>query len=81
MREWKVEGFKEVNYQSRKTGRQVEGVTIYLSAAPASPDVVGREVKEIYLSRSACVYKPVVGDKVSVFYNERGYVDDVSPVR
>lgn len=81
MRVWKVEGFKNVNYQSKKSGRQVEGVTIYLSSDPASPDVTGREVKEIYLSRSATVYKPNVGDKVHVFYNERGYVDDVTPVR
>lgn len=81
MRVWKVEGFKNVNYQSKKSGRQVEGVTIYLSSDPASPDVTGREVKEIYLSRSATVYKPNVGDKVQVFYNERGYVDDVTPVR
>lgn len=80
MREWKVEGFKAVNYQSKKTGRQVEGTTIYLSSDPISPDVSGREVKEIYLSRAATAYKPVVGDMVHVYYNERGFVDDVVAV-
>lgn len=80
MRDWKVEGFKAVNYQSKKTGRQVEGTTLYLSADPASPDLIGRECKEVYLSRSASVYKPKVGDIVHVFYNERGYIDDVAPV-
>ena len=80
MREWFVEGFKEVNYQSKKTGRQVQGCTVYLSSEPVSPDVEGREVKEIYLSSAATAYKPVVGDTVHVFYNERGYVDDVARV-
>lgn len=81
MRIWKVEGFKKVSYQSRKTGRQVEGNTIYLSSDPVSPDISGREVKEIYLSASATAYVPCVGDSVNVFYNERGYVDDLSRVK
>lgn len=80
MREWFVEGFKKVNYQSKKTGRQVEGTTVYLSSEPTSPDVEGRETKEIYLSSTATVYQPRVGDTVHVFYNERGYVDDVASV-
>lgn len=76
-RVWNVEGFKKISYMSKKTGRQVEGTTIYLSSDPISPDVNGREVKEIYLSAQATAYVPVVGDKVHVFYNDRGYVDDV----
>lgn len=80
MREWIVEGFKKVNYQSKKSGRQVEGNTIYLSSEPISPDVEGREVKEIYLSSTATPYQPRVGDAVHIFYNERGYIDDVTPV-
>jgi len=79
-REWLVEGFKNVSYQSKKTGRQVEGTTIYLSADPISPDVSGREVKEIYISRQNSAYLPEVGDHVNVFYNERGYIDDVTRV-
>lgn len=79
-RNWNVEGFKNISYQSRKTGRQVEGVTIYLSAEPITPDVSGREVKEIYLSKQSSAYTPVVGDTVNVFYNERGYIDDIVSV-
>lgn len=77
-RKWTVEGFKPVSYQSKKTGRQVEGTTIYLSADPISPDITGREVKEVYISKQNSVYCPQIGDQVNVFYNERGYIDDVT---
>lgn len=79
-RKWIVEGFKPVSYQSKKTGRQVEGVSIYLSSDPITPDITGKEVKEIYLSKQASAYSPAIGDQVNVFYNDRGYIDDVVPV-
>lgn len=79
-REWNVDGFKAVKYQSKKTGRQVEGTTLYLSSDPITPDIIGRECKEIYLSSQATSYVPALGDRVHVFYNERGYVDDVVAV-
>lgn len=81
MRVWSVDGFKKVNYQSRKTGRQVEGYTLYLSSDPATPDVMGREGKEVYLSSQASTYVPAVGDHVHVFYNDRGYIDEVVKVK
>ena len=78
-RKWIVEGFKEVKYQSKKTGRQVEGTSLYLSSDPITPDIIGKEVKEVFISRQNCVYAAQVGDVVNVFYNERGYIDDVVP--
>lgn len=81
MRVWSVVGFRKVNYQSKKTGRQVEGHTIYLSSPPADVDVTGQECKEVYISKQACTYIPAVGDRVHVFYNDRGYIDEVVKVK
>ena len=77
MRNWKVVGFKKINYTSRKTNRMVDGFTIYLSSDPETPDITGQEMKEIYLSSSATAYRPALNDKVNVIYNDRGFVEDI----
>lgn len=77
MRVWQVEGFRLVNYKSKKTGRQVEGMNIFVSSAPVDQNIEGREVKDIYLSSARSDYVPAVGDFVHIFYDERGFVDDI----
>lgn len=80
-RAWKVVGFKRVSYMSKRTNKQVNGNTIYVASPGVTPDVTGLEVKEVWLSDSTAVYKPQEGDMVNIYYNERGYVDDIVPAR
>lgn len=80
MRKWNVVGFKNVNYKSKKTGQQVEGYNLYLTASGETPYIEGEECKDIFISRRSCAYDPVVGDEINIIYNERGYVDNVVSV-
>lgn len=75
-RKYKVEGFKNVAYTSKKTGKDVKGTTLYVSAEPNTPDVQGREVKEVWVGQYS-TYRPAVGDTIGIFYDERGRVDEV----
>lgn len=75
---WKVDGYKEVSYTSRKTGKPVSGVSLYVSRSidGEGDNCFGREVKELWLNERA-TYLPMVGDEVCIIFNDRGYVDDV----
>lgn len=79
-REWKVVGYKRVSYTSKKSGKQVNGNTLYVASPGVTPDVTGLEVKEVWLSDASSVYMPKEGEMVNIFYNERGFVDDIVPV-
>ena len=74
---YKVEGYKEVNYFSKRKNENVSGTSLYLSRDIAGEDgCKGRECKEVWLNDQS-TYLPCVGDSVCVIYNERGSVDDV----
>ena len=77
MKTYKVEGYKKVSYFSKKKNDTVSGTSLYLSR-DISDEVgaTGRECQEVWLNELS-TYSPLVGDKVIVIRNDRGYVDDV----
>ena len=74
----KVVGIKEVNYTSKKTGKEVHGVEIH-GVFPSSRAKVGMLVDTQYLSTQIveeCGGKlPEVGDEINFFYNKYGQVE------
>lgn len=72
-------GFEPVKYVSTKTGQEVEGLKLYLTVNSA--DVVGKKVKEEFISKQANgVYKQIeqyfngdvdklIGAKLDIDYN------------
>ena len=76
LRRWKVVGYKNIQYKSKKTGQDISGKELQLASDEATPDLVGLEVKQVYLS-SRFAYQPQLNEFINLVYNERGYVEEI----
>lgn len=76
MRKWKVIGYKNVQYKSRNTGKDVSGTELHVVSEPVSPNMVGLEAKVCWLGQHV-TYKPTEGQFVHICYDERGNIDEV----
>lgn len=74
----KVVGIKEVNYTSKKTGKEVNGVEIH-GVYPSSRCKLGMLTDSQYLSMQIIKEHnnklPNIGDEVEFFYNKFGQVE------
>lgn len=72
----KVIGIKNVDYVSKKTGKNVVGITLYLTE-PAE-DVKGMSCESVYVSFASRAYEDAklcaLGDDVEVGYNKYGQI-------
>lgn len=78
MRKWKIVGFKNVHYTSRKTNKPVSGIELYIVSDPTTPDITGVEARVIWVS-SRVSFVPAIGADVNIFYDDRGNVEAIVP--
>lgn len=74
----RVIGIKNLDYESKKTGRRVQGVNLYCTYENSAVD--GLACESIYLSNvklSEFGWKPVVGDIFVPVYNRVGNIDKI----
>lgn len=68
----KIIGIKKVDYVSKRTGKPVVGLSLYLTEA--DKDVLGLSCEEIYVSSASNAYDDAklcaLGDDVEVGYNK-----------
>lgn len=73
----KIVGIKEVNYVSKKTGKEVRGYE-FQGIYPSKRCIYGHAVGTDYISEYALENSggalPQVGDEVTVLYNRNGQV-------
>ena len=72
---YEVTGIKKVDYVSKKTGRPVQGFSLWLSYE--RKDVEGLACDEVYVSNERISEVPQIGDLVDVYYNRFGSVESV----
>lgn len=72
---YEVTGIKKVDYVSKKTGRPVQGFSLWLSYE--RKDVEGTACDEVYVSNERISDVPKLGDMVDVYYNRFGSVESV----
>lgn len=79
----KIVGIQSVDYISRKTNKQVTGLTLHLSFEDAR--VRGMATETVFVSSQSICYEDVaalpVGSEVNVYYNRYGSVEDIRPVK
>lgn len=74
---YEIIGKKNVDYFSKRAGKQVTGVTLYLTFA--DENIEGLGVKEVFIS-SKVGYQYTdfaVGSVVKIYYNEFGGIADI----
>ena len=76
-------GIEKINYTSKKTGRPVEGITLYYS----EPDknVFGEKADKIYIPAASNAYETIaseigVGDEVVIYFDAQGRVAAVNKI-
>lgn len=72
---YEITGIKKVDYVSKRTGRPVQGFTLYVSYE--RKDVEGFASEEVYVSNERISAVPELGDMCSVYYNRFGSVESV----
>ena len=86
MKIWKVVGIRNVDYVSRKTGRQVQGCELHLAREADNSDHQGLEVRPEYISRrilnrikEESGFQPHMNGFIQFVYDERGDIYDIIP--
>ena len=72
---YEVVGFKRTQFQARDNGQTISGWTIHVQFE--DPNVTGYAGDRFFLSDGKCDYKPVVGDRINVYYNKYGKIDSI----
>lgn len=79
----KLVGKQAVDYLSRKTNKQVTGITLHLVGT--SPNVEGESVETVYISAKSPLYNEVagvpIGTQIQLFYNRYGSVESIIPMK
>ena len=76
MKTYEVIGIEQVNYTSRKTNRQVEGVKLHLTYPFDEEDADGTGVEVVFTSHEVGD-KVEIGDLVELLYNKFGSICDI----
>lgn len=78
----KIIGKQGVDYVSRKTNKQVTGMTLH--CVGTSPNVEGEAVDTVYISSASPLYQSIVqmpiGTEIQLFYNRYGSVESIVPL-
>lgn len=77
MEKYNVIGIKNVNYVSKKTGKNVNGLIIYFTQP--IKDGVGLCADSVFVSQEV-VGNIVPGDDINIFYNKYGKVSFINLV-
>lgn len=81
----RIEGYKKVDYVSKKTNKPVRGWNLYIKRDPSDFEVdrygvVGQVCEDIYMPESFDITSICVGFDYDVYYNRFGGVDRIVPV-
>lgn len=74
-----VEGHVHIKYKDKKTGDEREAEIMHCSFDSDDRNFTGREVQQFFIPDGITDYIPLVGDKVCIYFNQRGFIDDVVP--
>ena len=72
---YEIVGIKKVDYVSKKTGRPVQGFSLFVQYE--RKDVDGVACEEVYVSNERISEVPQIGDFCDVYYNRFGSVESV----
>ena len=79
----KIIGIQPVDYVSRKTNKQVTGLTLHLTFEDDRIRGLGTET--VFVSTQSICYNDVaalpLGTEVNVYYNRYGSVEDIRPAK
>ena len=71
----KLVGVKNVDYTSKKTGKQVTGFNLYVTYQAENVD--GLVATDFYVRSDFHMDGFVIGDDINVFFNQYGGVDEI----
>jgi len=73
----KIVGIQNVDYKSKKTGKDVKGHNLYCVYDEASPSLVGQKTESFWLRNDLQVdsFKP--GDNVNVYFDRFGHIESI----
>lgn len=74
---FEILGIEKVDYDSRKTGRRVQGTNLHCIVGEPSDRCQGQRVERLYVKQDIDCSSLAVGDRIEVFYNRYGSVDSV----
>lgn len=75
---YKVVGIKNVDYVSKKTGRNVQGTELHVLYN--DNNVSGKAVDKIYCSKNIVLKDVHIDCEIDVFYNKFGQVDFIQNI-
>lgn len=70
-------GIKEVDYLSKKTGKQVTGKNLYVLYE--AENVRGQVATDFYVNSEFVFDGISIGDDILVYFNQYGRVDEIEP--
>ena len=78
MAKMKVIGYRNVNFKDEQTGKEISGISVYVTCE--DDRVIGVMAEKLFLGNRILTdthYLPSVGDVISVVYNRYGKPDDI----
>lgn len=72
---FEVVGFARSQFQAQDNGQTITGWNIYVQYEDSK--VTGYKCERLYLGDGKCDYQPRVGDRINVYYNRYGKVDNI----
>lgn len=80
MFEFTVVGFRIVSFKDEKTGKDVEGFTLFLTRPADNDKVTGLITEKIFISAAYVEYVPTLNDKIVLHYNKYGKISSVQVI-
>lgn len=81
---YKIEGIEKIDYISKKDGKHIEGIKLYISFPIKADRGIGLKTDDIYLSKksvekmSCPLDESIVGCDVDFVYNRFGGISDIN---
>ena len=74
-----VVGIEDIEYKSKKTGKDVKGKCLHLLTPPytKSATVQGSKVETCFIGKEELLMGVEVGDKIELLYNKYGSVERI----
>ena len=75
----KIIGYRIYDYTSKKTGQSYKACNLYVTTpADSSRGEVGESCESVFMRADILgSYSPKVGDRVRIYYNRYGSVEDI----
>lgn len=77
MEQWKVIGFRKLSFKDEKTGKQVNGYSLFLCRPGTGDNMTGDECQKIFISSEYVDYTPYLGETISLIYNRYGKISSI----